>query len=878
MPAASRSDQRMSSKSPCTPMRSPSLMVILFSLLFVLQRVGLARCQPLSSAVELGALYSLRSSLGLRARDWPRRADPCSAWTGVRCRSGRVFSLNISGLRRTRVARRNPRFAVDGLQNLTSLVSFNASGFRLSGPIPDWFGTRLPPSLAALDLRSAAVFGAIPYSLGGAAGLSVLSLAGNALTGDIPPTLGGLRRLTHLDLSRNVLTGSVPAALAALANLSHLDLSSNHLAGEIPPALGSLSNLKTLILSNNSLTGSVPPQLGNLSFLVSLDLSFNSLLGSLPESLFSGASRLRSVVLRRNNFSGALPDSLWSLLPVLELLDVSSNNLTGEFPNHVPVNANARDGLFNLSNNLYYGSISSGFEILFQRFKFVDLSYNYFEGTASSTNASLAMNCFQNASNQRSTAECEKFYMERGIAFDGGTVPPASSPSGNRNWRYILAGVLGGLAFILMLVSVLVLFLVRRGVHSAERRGVTANVAPSGRVAQEPPSSGASVELSSVGDAFTYEQLLQATSEFSPLNLVKHGHSGDLYYGVLEDGASVVIKKIDAQTLNREAYVMELNLFARVSHARLVPFLGHCLEKEDEKLLVYKHMPIGDLSSALHRKPGREEEGLQPLDWIKRLKIAIGVAEALCFLHHECTPPLVHRDVQASSILLDDKYEVRLGSLSEVCTQQGDGQQKVFTSMLRSSQPSEQGISGFPGATCAYDVCCFGKVLLELVTGKLGISGSDGAGMNDWLDHTLSYISLYEKELVTKIMDPNLVVDEDHLEEVWAMAIVAKSCLDPKPSKRPLARYILKALENPLKVVREESHSNSSRLRTTSSLGSWRSALFVSWRNSSSDLTSLKYSATARSQGSGGDRSFSCRRTSRDIFPEPLGLAGEFDE
>ncbi|KAG1368502.1 putative LRR receptor-like serine/threonine-protein kinase [Cocos nucifera] len=871
-------------------------MVILFSLLFFLQRGRLALCQPLSSAVELGSLYSLRSSLGLRARDWPRRADPCSKWTGVLCRSGRVVSLNLSGLRRTWVARRNPRFAVDGLQNLTNLVSFNASGFLLSGPFPDWFGSRLPLSLAALDLRSAAVSGVIPYSLGRVAGLSVLSLAGNSLTGDIPTTLGGLRRLTQLDLSHNSLTGSIPPALAALANLSHLDLSSNYLAGEIPAALGSLSNLKTLILSNNSLTGSVPPQLGNLSLLVSLDLSFNFLFGSLPESLFSGASGLRSVVLKRNNFSGGLPDSLWSPLPELELLDVSSNNLTGELPNRVPGNANASGGVFNLSNNVYYGSISSGFEILFQRFKFVDLSNNYFEGTVlaggRSLNASFAMNCFQNVSNQRSTVECEKFYMERGIAYDGAVPPdPASSPSSNRNWRYILAGVLAGLALVSILVSVLVLFLVRRGAHSAEQRGITASVVPSGRVAQEPPSSGVTDKLSAVGDAFTYEQLLQATSEFSPLNLVKHGNSGDIYYGVLEDGASVVVKRINVQNLMREAYVMELNLFAKVSHARLVPFVGHCLEKEDEKLLVYKLMPNGDLSSALYTRSGREEEGLRSLDWIKRLKIAIGMAEALCFLHHECSPPLVHRDVQASSILLDDKYEVRLGSLSEVCAQQGDAQQ-VFTRMLRSSRPSEQGVSGmadfvvclpgkysgFAGATCAYDVYCFGKVLLELVTGKLGISGSDSPAMNDWLDHTLTYISLYEKELVTKIMDPTLVVDEDHLEEVWAMAIVAKCCLDPKPSKRPLARYILKALESPLKVVREESHSNSAQLRTTSSRGSWRNALFVSWRNSSSDLASRKYSTTARSQGSGGDHSFSCRRTSREIFPEPLGLVDEFDE
>ncbi|XP_008787746.2 probable LRR receptor-like serine/threonine-protein kinase At2g16250 [Phoenix dactylifera] len=803
-------------------MKSPPVMVILiFSLLFLLQLAGLASCQPLSSAVELAALYSLRSSLGLRARDWPRRGDPCSTWTGVHCRSGRVVVLDLSSLQRTRVARRNPRFAVDGLKNLTHLVSFNASGFLLPGPIPVWFG--------------------------------------------------GLRRLTHLDLS------------------------SNSISGEIPPALGNLSNLKTLILAHNSLTGPIPPQLGHLSLLVSLDLSFNSLEDSLPTRLFSGASRLRSVALSHNNFSSELPASLWSLLPELELLDVSSNNLTGEFPSRVPGNANANASagaggrVFDLSNNLYYGSISSGFGYLFRRFQIVNLSDNYFQGTAPvggrSTNVSFKLNCFQNASIQRITAECEKFYMHRGIAYDGGVAPnPASSPSvrksRRRNWRYILAGVLGGLAFVLTLASALVLCLARRGSRRAEqRRDVPAGGVASEGVSEELPSPGVSVKLSAVGDAFTYEQLLRATSEFSPLNLVDHGRSGDLYFGVLEDGASVVVKRIHAQALMREAHVAELDLFAKLSHARLVPFLGHCLEKEDEKLLVYKHMANEDLSAALFRKPGKEEKGLQSLDWIKRLKIATGVAEALCFLHHECTPALVHRDIQASSILLDDKYEVHLGSLSDVCTQQGDGQQKAFTRIWRSSQRiSEQGVSGSPSATSAYDVYCFGKVLMELVTGKLGISGCDSAAMNEWLNHTLSYIKFYEKELVTKIKDPTLVVDEDHLEEVWAMAILAKSCLNPKPSKRPIARYILKALENPVKVVRAESLSNSARLRTTSSRSSWHNALFGSWRNSSSDIAASMPGSTGRCQASGGDRSFSNHRTSREIFPEPSGLAEESDE
>ena len=115
---------------------------------------------------------------------------------------------------------------------------------------------------------------------------------------------------------------------------------------------------------------------------------------------------------------------------------------------------------------------------------------------------------------------------------------------------------------------------------------------------------------------------------------------------------------------------------------------------------------------------------------------------------------------------------------------------------------------GTPEATWADDVYCFGKVLLQLVTGKLGISASSEAAMKEWLEQTLPYISIYDKELVAKIIDPYLFIDEDLLEEAWAVAIVARSCLNPRPSMRPLMRYVLKALENPHEVVREPTSSS----------------------------------------------------------------------
>lgn len=881
--------------------------VLLFKLCFT----ALGQLVPLSSQIERVGLLDLRSSLGLRARDWPRKADPCLFWAGVQCgQDGRVIGINVSGLRRTRVGRLNPQFAVDSLFNFTRLTTFNASGFLLPGEIPVWFGQSLV-SLQVLDLRSCSIFGTIPLSFGNLTNLNLLALSSNRLTGTIPSSLGQLGSLSSLDLSQNSFTGTIPMSFSSLTNLTLLDLSSNFLSGAIPSAFGNLTNLQTLNLSSNSLSANVPAELGGLSRLVDLDLGLNSFSGSLPiawsglrnlqrmvmgnnslsgilsESVFSNLTRLRYVVLSHNTFSGALPGLLLSM-PELSFLDVSYNNFNDTLPNiSSPVNVTGT--IFNLSHNKFFGNIS----LQLRTFSFIDLSDNYFEGKvvdSFSRNASLSSNCLQNVTNQRNLSDCTLFYADRGLIFDNfgnpnTTSPPPSRGSSKKSKRrliFILVGVGVGLAFIVLLVLCLVLCLRKRETGDAsDQRG--RSVGPVPEVGSTPPPI-VSANYSNLGEKYTYEQLMQAAAEFDDLNLIKHGHSGDLFKGVLENGSPIVIKRIDVSSFKKESYTVELDFFSKTVHSRFVPFLGHCLGHENEKLLVYKFMPNGDLSNSLYKKSEHEDDSLQSLDWITRLKIAIGAAEGLSYLHHECNPPLVHRDVQASSILLDDKFEVRLGSLSELC-KQGDSHQNVITRLLRLPQSSDQGSSASSTATCAYDVYCFGKVLLELVTGKLGISASDDASTIEWLEQTLPNISIYERELVTKIVDPSLIVDEDLLEEVWAMAVVAKSCLNPKPSKRPLMRYILKALENPLKVVREEN-SGSARLRTASSRGSWNAALFGSWRHSSSDIvgipgpsmkegsSSMKQSGTAGSQGSGqcgaGEHSSSNKRLSRDVFPEPV--------
>jgi len=636
--------------------------------ILVLLQCTLGQQDFFKSRIERSALLDLRSSLGIRSTDWPIKSNPCKKWTGIQCRNGRVTGINISGFKRTRAGRLNPSFSVGSLANLTFLESFNASGFSLPGSIPDWFGYRLG-SLKVLDLRSSSVTGPIPASLGNLTGLNALYLANNDLAGSMPAALGQLMQLLVLDLSRNSLTGLIPNDFGFLRNLSCLDLSSNHFSGSIPSTFGSISGLQFLNVSDNSLVGSVPVELGNLSHLVKLNLGVNVLSGSLPvefrrlrnlemlvlrhnrlegrlpDGLFSSLGKLRVLELRENKFDGALPGALWSLRN-LQVLDVSANNFTGDLSNF-SFKGHASGAVFNLSNNQLYGTTAC----LSGNYTSIDLSGNYFQGKVpriSPSNGSLDMNCLQAVPDQRRLEDCSLFYAGRGLTFDyfGNPEPrqqllPTPAPRRRKQWIYILVVLLGGVGFLAFFILVIVLVLRKcNNAISNERGSADVGPVPEG---DSPPLPKDPTSVSSLGESFTYEQLRSLTGEFSERNLIRHGHSGDLYQGFLEGGIPIVVKRINLHSLKKDSYVTELEFFSKYSHARLIPLLGHCLENENQKLLVYKYMPNGDLAESLFRVTNFDDNGLQSLDWITRLKIAIGAAEGLSYLHHECNPPLVHR-------------------------------------------------------------------------------------------------------------------------------------------------------------------------------------------------------------------------------------------
>ncbi|KAL3621244.1 hypothetical protein CASFOL_036156 [Castilleja foliolosa] len=313
--------------------------------------------------------------------------------------------------------------------------------------------------------------------------------------------------------------------------------------------------------------------------------------------------------------------------------------------------------------------------------------------------------------------------------------------------------------------------------------------------------------------SFSLRQIARATDRFSDQNLIKRGHSGDLFLGSLPKQFSdhVIVKTINLKVVGRESLALELGFLSRLdihNHPRFVQLLGQCLDgDESEKLLVYRYLPLRDLSSSLIFK-GDDVDKNSHHRWIG-LRDGKSRGELLK-LYHIYITHVIHllstaEDIQASSILLDDNFEVRLGSLSQVSTERI--RKDKFTFAWKSKRVTST------GPNCGYDVYCFGKVLLELVTGNVGISSSTDAELNKFLETTLLHISVYDMTLVTKIVDPSLIIDEDLLEEIWAIAIIARACLNPEPTRRPMMRHVLIALENPTKVVRDENPISTRRLK-----------------------------------------------------------------
>ncbi|MBA0851530.1 hypothetical protein Goshw_021640, partial [Gossypium schwendimanii] len=281
---------------------------------------------------------------------------------------------------------------------------------------------------------------------------------------------------------------------------------------------------------------------------------------------------------------------------------------------------------------------------------------------------------------------------------------------------------------------------------------------------------------------FTCDDVLDCLKED---NIIGKGGAGIVYKGFMPSGDQVAVKRLPAMSRGSShdhGFNAEIQTLGRIRHRHIVRLLGFCSNHETN-LLVYEYMPNGSLGEVLHGKKGGH------LHWDTRYKIAVEAAKGLCYLHHDCSPLIVHRDVKSNNILLDLEFEAHVADFGLAKFLQDSGTSECMSAVA--------GSYGYIAPEYAYtlkvdeksDVYSFGVVLLELVCGRKPVGEfGDGVDIVQWVRKMTDS----SKESVLKVLDPRL--PSVPLQEVMHVFYVAMLCVEEQAVERPTMREVVQIL------------------------------------------------------------------------------------
>lgn len=285
---------------------------------------------------------------------------------------------------------------------------------------------------------------------------------------------------------------------------------------------------------------------------------------------------------------------------------------------------------------------------------------------------------------------------------------------------------------------------------------------------------------------FTGKEIKKATNNFSTDRLLGAGGYGEVYYGKLDDGTVVAVKCAKlGNTKGIEQVLNEVRILCQVNHKNLVRILGCCVELE-QPLLVYEYVPNGTVSDHLYLQR-------KLLTWDCRLSIAHATAEGLAYLHFSAVPPIYHRDVKSSNILLDDMLNAKVADF---------GLSRLAHTDLSHVSTCAQGTLGYLDPeyyrnyqlTDKSDVYSFGVVLLELLTSQKAI---DFGRPQDDVNLAIYVQRLVEEERIMDAVDPALKegASRVELETMKALGFLAVSCLEERRQSRPSMKEVAEEIE-----------------------------------------------------------------------------------
>ncbi|KAL1350271.1 hypothetical protein HN51_014384 [Arachis hypogaea] len=629
-----------------------------------------------------------------------------------------------------------------------------------------------------------------------------IKLSNLKLTGTLPYGLQPLTSLTNLDLSSNNLGGGIPYQLPP--NMQRLNLAYNNFTGSIPYSISDMTSLTDLNLAHNQFQQGLNVNFMKLSTLSSLDLSFNLLTSDLPQTL-SSLSGITSMYLQNNQFTGTI--DVLANLP-LENLNVENNNFTGWIPEQLK------------SINLKTGG-----------------------NTWSSGPAPPP---------PPGTPPLPKSNRHHKAGGGSTTTSPSDAGSSNNMSEGSKKSGVGGGGIAGIVISIIVVgaivafFLVKRKSKKSSsdlEKQDNQSFAPLPsdefhELKSVPPSSitemktfetSASINLkpppmdrhksfdedelskkpaivkktvTSPANVKSYSiaDLQISTGSFSIDHLVGEGSFGRVYRAQFDDGKVLAVKKIDSSVLPNdlsEEFTEIVSNISHLHHPNVTELVGYCSEY-GQHLLVYEFHRNGSLHDFLHLS----DEYSKPLIWNSRVKIALGTARALEYLHEVCSPSVVHKNIKSANILLDAELNPHLSD-SGLASYIPNADQVLNQNAGSGYDAPEVALCG--QYTMKSDVYCFGVVMLELLSGRKPFDSSRPRAEQSLVRWAAP--QLHDIDALTKMVDPALK-GLYPVKSLSRFADVIALCVQLEPEFRPPMSEVVQAL------VRLVQRANMSR-RTT---------------------------------------------------------------